>query len=90
MRMDPLTVVLVAPPDSFAWGQSSEVIDTTGMQPAQPDIQEIAPNTRAFVYNETNSKALWCSAGAFRGEPGPASSESETENVLAGSAWQYR
>ena len=68
MRMHPLTVVLVAPPDSFAWGVQRDLFDTTRMQLAQPRSQEIAENKKAFVYNDFDSKALWCSAGAFRCE----------------------
>jgi hypothetical protein len=85
MRMKPLTVVLMAPPNNFAWGESSEVIDTVGMTLANPMIQKIATNTNAFVYNAPSSNALWCSARAFRGEPGSASAQRNTTEVVAGS-----
>ena len=81
LRMKPQTVVLTAPTPSFAWGQNREVIDTASMQPAEPCIRQITPDIKAFSYNATDSKALWCSAAAFRGEPGPASTQSETGDI---------
>ena len=74
LRMKPQTVVVIAPVDNFAWGQPGEVMNSADIKLAHPTTRQIAPDITAFSYSGPESKALWCSAGAFRGEPGPASS----------------
>ena len=70
VRMKPLPVVLEAPPDSFAWGSLElQTLDLESAPTAVPTHLRIAQNSKmAYLFNSEASKAIWCSAGAFRGE----------------------
>jgi len=70
MRMKPVQVVLDAPPDCFAWGKNVTASDW----PDCPDVTLPTAATdrngkKTYHYNRHESKAIWCSAAAFRGEP---------------------
>ena len=72
--MKPLPVVLEAPPDSFAWGSlKSHTFESESASMAVPTQFHIAQDRRgarvvAYLFNSEASKAIWYSAGAFRGE----------------------
>ena len=74
LRMKPLPVVVEAPPDSFTWGSMNmSTFDSESASMAVPTQFNIARDSRgrnvvAYSFNSEASKAIWCSAGAFRGE----------------------
>ena len=73
LRMKPLSVVVEAPPDSFAWGSmNTNTFDSESVSMAVPTPFNIARsrgrNVVAYSFNSEASKAIWCSAGAWRGE----------------------
>ena len=74
LRMKPLPVVVEAPPDSFTWGSmNTNTFDSENVSMAVPTQFNIAQDSHgrhvvAYSFNSEASKAIWCSAGAFRGE----------------------
>ena len=74
LRMKPLPVVVEAPPDSFAWGNLNRPrFDLESASMAEPTQFNIAQDShgegvRAYLFNSEASHAIWCAAGAFRGE----------------------
>ena len=74
LRMKPLSVVVEAPPDSFTWGSmNTNTFDSESVSMAVPTQFNIARDSRgrnvvAYSFNSEASKAIWCSAGAWRGE----------------------
>ena len=74
LRMKPLSVVVEAPPDSFTWGSmNTNTFDWESVSKAEPTQFNIGRdshgrNVVAYSFNSEASKAIWCSAGAFRGE----------------------
>ena len=73
VRMKPLPVVLEAPPDTFAWHSSKMHTFDQPASMAVPTRLDIALDRHgarvvAYAFNPEESKEIWCSAGAFRGE----------------------
>ena len=71
--MKPLSLVLEAPPERWAWG--IELGEVSVLARAEPELikHEWLP-IKHWRYSATESKAIWCGAGSFRGEtPGSAS-----------------
>ena len=74
LRMKPLSVVVEAPPDSFTWGSMNmSTFDSESASMAVPTQFNIAQDSHgrhvvAYLFNSEASQAIWCSAGAFRGE----------------------
>ena len=74
LRMKPLAAVVEAPPDSFAWGNLNVPrFDSESASMAEPTQFNIAQDShgegvRAYLFNSESSQAIWCAAGAFRGE----------------------
>ena len=67
VRMKPTRVVVEAPPDSFAWGKTPPAMEGE-MQVGVPEMFEIGPCRTAYRFNAEESKAIWCTAKAFRSE----------------------
>ena len=75
--MKPLPVVLGAPPDIFAWGSATPASasaptpslgESGAAGAAAPTRLGVGARMPAYAFHAEASTAIWCSAGAFRGE----------------------
>ena len=69
LRMKALRLIVDAPPDRWAWGV--ELGSLPALIRAQPNGYGGKRERKMWQYNETESEAIWCYAGSYRGTVDP-------------------